>query len=133
MNSTTKLIAFAGLAAVIVFVGILLGRSGKQAPPPPVTTPETSAHVQPTETTPVPIPPPALAASNPLAPLAVVTTNPPVAANLITNWEDKIEEILKLDSPDKEIAKQLLAVFPRFPAEGQIEAVQDISHFGDVA
>jgi len=52
----------------------------------------------------------------------------PNANGLITDWSEKIDEALKSGAEDREVAKSLLKSFPRFPAEGQVEAIQHISN-----
>jgi hypothetical protein len=136
MNSKVKLIALVIVAVVIVCVGILLGRSGKpdKATNPPNRVVETTASVTPTDpVTPLPVPDAVVAsASNPVPaipiPVEVAGTNSAASTNLIANWEEKVEEILKLDIEDKDIAKQLIAIFPRLPTDGQIDVVQHISN-----
>jgi len=50
------------------------------------------------------------------------------AAGIITNWEDKVDEILvsATTTPDK--AKQLLELFARLPEAGQVEVVKHLSN-----
>ncbi len=132
MNSKVKLIALVTVAVVIVCVGILLGRSGKPGVSnPPARVVQTAVDTTPTEpVTPLAIPD-AGAVSNPApapTPVEVVSTNSSTSTNLLANWEEKVEEILKLDIEDKDIAKQLIAIFPRLPADGQIDVVQHISN-----
>lgn len=66
---------------------------------------------------------PAVSATNDVA-----GTNAPVTTNLITNWDEKIDALLKEESDPNAKAKQLLEMFPRFPEEGQAEAIQHIAN-----
>ena len=61
--------------------------------------------------------------SNDLA--AVANTN---ASELETNWEDKIDDIVGSDDPDTNKVKQLFALFPKLPPDGQEEAAQHLSN-----
>src|SRR5208282_1297695 len=38
------------------------------------------------------------------------------ATNLLTGWEEKVDEILGSTSPDADKAKQMIEMFPRLPA-----------------
>jgi hypothetical protein len=50
-------------------------------------------------------------------------------ANLITNWEDRVEQILGNDDTDEpQKAKQMLQIFPRLPEDGQVEVAQHLSN-----
>jgi hypothetical protein len=53
---------------------------------------------------------------------------PPKPANLITNWEDRLDEILGNDQPEPEKAKSLLDIFLRLPEDGQVEIAQHLSN-----
>jgi hypothetical protein len=50
------------------------------------------------------------------------------ATALITNWEDKVEQILVSEGEEADKAKQLLALFPRLPEDGQVEVAQHLSN-----
>lgn len=45
-----------------------------------------------------------------------------------SNWEQKVDDVLRGDSEPAVKAKELLAVFPSLPEEGQIEAVKHLSN-----
>jgi hypothetical protein len=59
-----------------------------------------------------------------------MTTNPATAAstNLITDWEDKLDNILGADGEDSDKVKQLLEMFPRLPEDGQVEVAQHLAN-----
>ena len=62
---------------------------------------------------------------------ATVNKIPPLSstgANTITNWEDKLDDILGSEGEESEKAKQLLAMFSRLPADGQVEVAQHLSN-----
>jgi len=48
--------------------------------------------------------------------------------NLISNWEDKLEDILGSDADEPVKAQQLLALFSRLPEDGQVEVAQHLSN-----
>jgi hypothetical protein len=48
--------------------------------------------------------------------------------DLISNWEDKLEDILGSDAEEPAKARQLLAIFPRLPEDGQVEVAQHLSN-----
>src|ERR1041385_2382838 len=51
---------------------------------------------------------------------------PPVAnANVITNWEEKLDAILTSDKPDPDKAKDMIQMFPLLPTP---EAQEEIAH-----
>jgi hypothetical protein len=57
------------------------------------------------------------------------TAATPQPANLITNWEDRVEQILGNDDTDEaQKAKQMLQIFPHLPEDGQVEVAQHLSN-----
>lgn len=56
--------------------------------------------------------------------IAQVATNLPGS----TNWEDTIDAIVGSDDADTNKVKQLFALFPKLPPDGQEEAVQHLSN-----
>jgi len=60
----------------------------------------------------------------------IKAASPPAATrtNLIVNWEEKIEEILGAEGDEAGKAKQMLALFPRLPEDGQVEVAQHLSN-----
>jgi len=53
---------------------------------------------------------------------------PPVGTNILADWEDRIEDILGSDGEEAGKARQMLAIFPRLPEEGQVEVAQHLSN-----
>ena len=51
-----------------------------------------------------------------------------MGTNLLTDWEEKLDEILGSGGDETGKAKQMLAMFRRLPAEGQVEVAQHISN-----
>jgi hypothetical protein len=50
------------------------------------------------------------------------------ATNLITNWAEAIEEVLRLDLETDEIGRRLVALLPRLPEPGQVAALGHIAN-----
>jgi len=46
----------------------------------------------------------------------------------MADWESRLDDILGSDSDETQKAKQMLAIFPRLPEEGQVEAAQHLSN-----
>ncbi|HEX4264980.1 MAG TPA: hypothetical protein VH597_11620 [Verrucomicrobiae bacterium] len=59
--------------------------------------------------------------------IAQISTN----SNSDTNWEDKIDDIVGSDDADTNKVKQLFALFPKLPPDGQEEVVQHLSNLVD--
>lgn len=57
--------------------------------------------------------------------IAQAPTNPPAAS---TNWEDTVDDIVGSDDPDTNKVKQLFALFPKLPPDGQEEVAQHLSN-----
>jgi hypothetical protein len=136
MNSGTKIIGIIIAAGVIIGASIWLGRQNQTKPLDPglpdIVTPQPDS---PMPSNPVVSARPTnnllVGASSPSPTqsiVAPVSPTPAPGANLITDWNEKIDEALKSGGEDPEVAKSLLKLFPRFPPEGQEEAVQHISN-----
>jgi hypothetical protein len=89
----------------------------------PSPGPETPATVVPPRATPV-RPAPVVARPTPTA----VVPQPPPAAALIADWEERIDTVLTGQEDEAQKAKRLLALFPNLPEDGQVEAAQHISN-----
>jgi hypothetical protein len=50
----------------------------------------------------------------------------PAPASLITNWEDKLDEILGAEGATEPKARQMLEMFARLPLEGQVEVAKHL-------
>lgn len=46
----------------------------------------------------------------------------------VTGWEDRIDEVLKLEADPAELGKTMLALLPQLPAAGRLEALQHIAN-----
>jgi hypothetical protein len=136
MNNVEKLIKLIGLLVVVVGAGILIGWLGSRRPvskAPVVSQPDgTSAVSAPSLANSAP--PQILTPTNRSRPRTrtVTSTNTLAAAlssgNIITNWEDHIDEILGSEVEDPIKARQMLQLFPRFPEDGQVEVAQHLSN-----
>src|SRR5437879_12986519 len=58
----------------------------------------------------------------------IVATPSASPADLITNWEDKVDEILGADGDEAEKAKKMIEMFPHLPEEGKVEVAQHLSN-----
>ncbi|HEY2082222.1 MAG TPA: hypothetical protein VGI88_05515 [Verrucomicrobiae bacterium] len=71
----------------------------------------------------------------PIEPVPVVQTSniAQAATNSAseTNWEDKIDDIVGSDDADTNKVKQLFALFPKLPPDGQEEVAQHLSNLVD--
>jgi hypothetical protein len=129
MQKFSKVLIGIGILAGIVAAGIVIGWWGSRgsAPPPtpsvaiptPVQSPNNRPPSTGAEST--------TAAANPTV-VATTTTVPAGATNLLADWEDKLDEILGSDEDDTNKVKDLFAVFPRLPEEGQAEVAQHLSN-----
>jgi hypothetical protein len=130
MSKLSKFLIAVGAIATVVLVGIVLSRRSSSGP-------ETDAQPSVAEPT-----PPASAETqrssfftkrtrrHPSRPLTNegITGASSVATNLVTGWEDKVDEILGSDNSDPDKAKQMLEMFPTLPEDGQEEVARHLSN-----
>ena len=90
------------------------------SPTVPSTTPSPA-----TRLTPPPKPRPAVPPAATATP--TVSATPP-AQGVITNWEERIDDLLTTDGAEDKKAAQMLAMLPNLPEDGQVEAAQHISN-----
>ena len=129
------------IVVVVVFAALFGGRKlgwfgGNPADavnslPTPEVTPDTSPASTPSQparltapTAPRPVTQPAPAKA---AATALVTTSVPVQG-LITNWEERIDDLLTAEGAEDKKAVEMLAMLPNLPEDGQVEAAQHISN-----
>ncbi len=124
-----------GIAAIGIGIGYLAGRSPAGLPPGQVTvadtgtqTSNTSGDNNQTALQPLSNQAPAPIQSHPE--IAVPSNNIAAATNTPanTNWEDKIDDIVGSDDADTNKVKQLFALFPTLPPDGQEEVAQHLSN-----
>ena len=135
MRVRSLLIAVAVMFGVLI-VGRFAGWIGKsptdvsraQAPTEPPETPTQPTPAPPVETPgPPPVSVPAVPPRPPAPPTPLATT-PPTPAGLITDWEQRIDDVLTAKEDENLKVKKLLEIFPHLPEEGQVEAAQHLSN-----
>jgi hypothetical protein len=125
LGTRWKFLVGLGAVAGFVIIGLMLVRPGGKPPeePPPAPAEQGS---QPPESLPVPKQTqrrqPSVGTSESPVPVS------PASANLITNWEDKVDEILGAEGEPEAKAKQMLGMFPSLPEEGQVEVAKHLSN-----
>jgi hypothetical protein len=137
---------FLGLGVLIAVVGIgfAIGKLASRAPAPKAQPPvEVADPVMPTNPpakapapTPTPVRPVRTPTHRPTAPVTNLTVIPVVpevapATNQMlvnTNWEAQLDEILSSDTDDTNKVKQMFAMFPDLPEDGQEEMAQHLSN-----
>ena len=132
MHKFQRVLVVLGVIAAVVLVGIGLGWWGSRGKPASIVQPGTETPVAPTPG--VETHSPAVLPKREQKQPTELTTreNPPElfgsATNLITDWEDKVDEILTSDGEDADKIKKMLAMFPRLPEDGQVEVAQHLSN-----
>lgn len=136
MQKFSKILTGLGILVLVIGAGILVGWWGsrdKSAPQihAPVAAPDAmtpvsqnpAPHAASNRPPPVPVPAPATpsVAANP-------AVESPGATNLITNWEDKLDDVLGSEEDDTNKVKELFAMFPRLPADGQVQVAEHLAN-----
>lgn len=133
MRLSSKILLAVGLTATVVAVGFWLARIFVQTP---VTTaesaPELDTHSGPVNTRSTlekTTMPRNVAAVEPVSPATPLAAQSPIEAvsggtNLITDWENRVDEVLRLDVAPAEAGKKLLEMLPQLPEDGRLEALQ---------
>lgn len=121
----------------VVFGGRYLGWFGGKNPGTDPRTPEltagsgepTAINVTPAPTPPAPTPAPP-PRTRPAPPVA--TENPATAAatatGMIKDWEQRIDNLLTTPGDESAKGRELLAMLPNLPEDGQVEAAQHMSN-----
>lgn len=139
MRVRSVLIAVGVMFGVLI-IGRFAGWIGKSptdvtsstAPAPSTPSTPADSHGSPPEP-PTSLAPPPLATATP-RPTPNVTpppTTPPPApapAGLITDWEQRIDDVLTAKDDENQKVKKLLEIFPHLPEDGQVEAAQHLSN-----
>lgn len=128
MNWTPKILATLAVAAAVIVLYLWLGTNKKPASAPVPSEPATnvSSPTSRTNTKGFFSPRPRTGRTN-ANPAALPATD--TATNLLTNWETVIDDVLRDDNTEPNAkAKQLLELYPRFPADGLPEAAQHIAN-----
>jgi hypothetical protein len=144
MRSTQKILIAVAVLVMVIALGVIIGLMGGGTSPAGV--PEV---VDASAPTPAPTPPPDRPAPRPLVsnprPPAEPVRLPPIprhntnggmvspalapviqSGTIITNWEDKLNEILASDDDDTNKSKVLLEMFPHLPEDGQVEVAEHL-------
>jgi len=120
MSGLSKAIKITGLVLVLAVAGVLVGwfvsgriSASRMAPAlMPALAIETASSRKPAESTPFP----------------AISSTGVTPGNLLTNWEERVEEILGSSGGQANKGRLLLEVLPRCQAEGQVEVVQHLSN-----
>ena len=132
MSKLVTLLKFAGILCGVVLAGVLLGWLGSGglgsetrvpeglSPAPGSGNPQTVAR------------PPVHEAAAGLVPRPAEVT--PAASQItplpevITDWEERVEELLASQAPEADKARRMLEMFPRLPEKGQVEVAQHLAN-----
>jgi hypothetical protein len=140
MSKLSKILAGLGILVAIVAIGLGIGwlatTGSTPKPPPPAVAATVNPAPQPAghEIHPAPAPPALPVTTNIPGTGARTADNsslPAAPVNSITNWEDKLDDILGSDTEDTNKVTQLFAMFPRLPKDGQEEVAQHLSNLVD--
>ncbi len=141
MQKFSKGLVVLGIVVGVLITGALIGmfagghaaKTRPVTPPPPTTTDDHAARPLPTDQTgvkPVVIPPATHLENNPGETVAPTET----VSGILTNWEEKVDEILGADTDNTNKVRQLFALFPHVPDESKSEVAQHLSNLtGDEA
>ena len=130
MQKFSKIFLVLGIIAGVLILGGLIGifAGRNRLNPSPAATP-TPATMDAQAASPTGVNPTVHALANP------VDTNPgetaPATAavsGILTNWEEKVDEILGADTDDTNKVQRLFALFPHVPAESKSEVAQHLSN-----
>jgi hypothetical protein len=134
MSKLSNVLKFTGAFAGLVVVGLLigwLGSSGHQMGTPPGNpiapispAQDDARNISAISAVPKisPIP------STDTVPNEITIAAPIAASDMITNWGDKLEQILVSPGEETDKAKQLLEMFPHLPPDGQAEIARHLSN-----
>ena len=129
MHRFSKVLGFLGLAGAVLLIGVGIGWVATRKMPADARLSERkSSSIKPE------IPPRVPFFSTNARPHRASSLNktaaPPsvTATNLITDWEDKLDDILGSEGQDTDKAKQMLAMFPRLSEDAQVEVAQHVSN-----
>jgi len=131
MQKFSKVLAAVAIVAIIVVIGALIGwLGGKGAAPKPAAVPEIVSGGDPHATPPRPgeHSQPGHTESEPLTPGVPKSLPLVTSPNVLTNWEEKLDEILGAETDETNKVPQLFALFPRVPEESKAEVAQHLSN-----
>ena len=129
LRAPGKVLIGLGAIAGVAIIGFTLSGPGRKGPEPASHT----GAAEPNSPAPLgtDLPPSSQQPQQPL--LSTRPNEAPAAAsaasvNLITNWEDRVDEILVAEGATEAKAKQMLEMFPRLPEAGQVEVAKHLSN-----
>lgn len=136
MRAGTKILVAAAILGGIVVVGIVVGSLAGRAPQPgSAASPQRTNTSRPDDHTPFTYvarnSTPAASnrsAGSPVAAAPIVTNAATAETNAAPTWEDLIDDILQANTDDATQMKQLLALYPQVPEEGQVEVAQHLAN-----
>ncbi len=128
-----SVLAVVGIAVAIVIVGFIISRRSGTGSSPVESFPDTNVGPQTSYTSNKESStsrPRTFSPTNPapIIPFTKPPTPPPTNANFMTNWEEKLDNILVSDKPDPDKAKEMIEMFPQLSPEAQEEIAHHISN-----
>ena len=129
MQKLSKIFLILGIIAGILVVGFVIGKLAASGSASKAATPAKPIAAE----THVPNSPPASLAGTEPGKTPVTTDGETAAptrlpAGILTNWEEKVDEILGAETDDTNKVEQLFALFPHVPAESRSEVAQHLSN-----
>jgi hypothetical protein len=132
MQKLSKIFLILGIVAAILIVGGLIGwlAGGSSSKNIPVAVNPAPVDSKPSNPSPDGHSPDLQAASEPVKIVSGGSVRPSgFAPGILTNWEEKLEEIIGSDTlDDSNKVQQLFALFPHVPAESKAEVAQHLSN-----
>ena len=130
MSKLSKLLIAIGIIAGVVLAAVILSRQSDKGRGPEAqaavsesNSPEAAQTSHSRFFTRHELEPPAAIAAD-----GQSTSGSDSATNLISNWEDKVDEILGSPGSETNKVQQLLELFPKVPAAGQTEVARHLSN-----
>ena len=129
MRGFSKVLGILGVAAAVLLIGVGIGWVATRKLPADARISERkSTSVNPEIPTQVPFFSTNARPHRALSSNKTAASPSATATNLITDWEDKLDDILGSEGQDTDKAKQMLAMFPRLPEDAQVEVAQHVSN-----
>ncbi len=132
MQKIPKIFLVLGIMAVVLIIGALIGilagghaAKTRHEPTPPTATADTHA------TATIPAPPRSVQPAPNTKPETAATELIPAtegATGIVTNWEEKVDEILGAETDETNKVQRLFALFPHVPDDGKAEVAQHLSN-----
>ena len=128
MRSFLKILTAACILFCIIILGFVLGWFGPKSsnPGPQTQSPEPAAPVE--ETSASPSPRTTQTSRQATQASTNIARATPSTTTTNAEWEDKLDAILNSAGDDTEKTKQLYAMLPQLPEDGQVEVAQHLSN-----